>query len=154
MMDKVGWRNLYLGRILLQMGKFNKFFGLNSFEKLLFLEAFLCLTWAKIILTVIPFKRILPLLKQKKQNTQKQINLKSIRESIYRASSATPWHSTCLMQSMAARRMLKRREIPSRMSIGMAKDENGDLVMHAWVESGDVEIVRNNTEYKELYVFD
>jgi len=77
-----------------------------------------------------------------------------IRDSIARASTATPWNSTCLLKSMAARWMLKQRRVPSCMSIGMGKDERGQRVMHAEISVGEIQIVSKINEFKELYLFE
>lgn len=136
------------------MNQIRKFFLLHRKEKLLFFEAFFWIIWARGVLLFFPFRRILPLMKQKKHTVSASSGLEMIRASILRAAAATPWNSTCLMQSMAARQMLKRRRIHSRMSIGMTRDEHGKLLMHAWVECGDTTIVAKNIKFKELYMFE
>ena len=52
------------------------------------------------------------------------------------AGRRTPWRSTCLVQALAARWMLRRRRIPSTIYFGLAKDEAGELEAHAWLRSG------------------
>jgi len=80
-------------------------------------------------------------------------DLQMIREAIRRASKVSPWKNRCLVSSLAARRMLRRRRIASRLSLGMAKSSDGRLRAHAWLEAGGYEIVPDNGNYHELYNF-
>jgi hypothetical protein len=123
-------------------------------EKLLFLEALSWLILAKLALVFLPFKRILPLLKQKKPSGEKTADLVNIRDAIARAANITPWQNTCLTRSIAVRRMLKQRKIHSRLAIGMGHDENGKLLMHAWITANNIDIISNDEEFKELYLFE
>ena len=136
------------------MNKLSKFAALPGKEKLLFLEAFQCLVSVRILLTLLTFKRILPLLRQKESIQASKADPALIRNAVARASVATPWTSTCLMKSMAARWMLKRRRLRSHMGIGMAKDIKGKLVMHAWIGVDGLDIVGKDQTYQELFVFE
>jgi len=133
------------------LNKLRKFISLTVRDKFLFIEAFSWLLLAKLVLIILPFKRILPLLKQKESRKEGSFDVISIRDALARASTATPWLSTCLIKSMAARWMLNKRKIPSRMSIGMRKDIKGGLKMHAWISSRNIHIVNADKDYKELY---
>ncbi len=44
-----------------------------------------------------------------------------------------PFHATCLPQSLVVQWLLRRQGIPSRLQLGVRK-ENGVLGAHAWVE--------------------
>jgi hypothetical protein len=48
--------------------------------------------------------------------------------------------AVCLPRALAAHAMLRRRGIPSRLCLGVARD-GGDLRAHAWIEVGDRTIV-------------
>ena len=47
-----------------------------------------------------------------------------------------PWMSQCLVQAVAVTWMLQRRDIPSTLYFGLAKDSDGTLKAHAWVRCG------------------
>lgn len=51
----------------------------------------------------------------------------------------TPWTSTCLMQALAAQRMLRRRNIPATVYLAMlaGRQAGNPLLAHAWVRCGD-----------------
>lgn len=61
--------------------------------------------------------------------------------------------ATCLTQALATQLLLVRRGYPAHLRIGVAKDENGQLAAHAWVESqGRIVIggLENLTQYTPL----
>jgi len=69
---------------------------------------------------------------------------KQIGTAVRRASRNVPWKTRCFVEAIAAKRMLKRRNIPCNVYLGLKKIEiieNGehmeDLDAHAWVVSGD-----------------
>ncbi len=47
-----------------------------------------------------------------------------------------PWMSQCLVQAVAVTWMLQRRDIPSTLYFGLARDTDGGLKAHAWVRCG------------------
>lgn len=123
-------------------------------EKLLFLEAIMWLSLAKLGLIFLPFRKILPLLQQKTSREVGITKLDSIKVALSRASVATPWRSTCLTRSIAARWMLKQRKIPSRMAIGMGHDSKGKILMHAYIAVRNVDIVSRIDDFKELFLIE
>ncbi|MEN8226332.1 MAG: lasso peptide biosynthesis B2 protein [Bacteroidota bacterium] len=136
------------------MNKLSKYASLPFQDKILFLEALGWLILAKLILLLLPFRRILPLLRQKSSRETVRSDINVIKTALGRASAATPWLSTCLLKSIAARWMLKQRKIASHMAIGMGRDEKNRLLMHAWITSGNIEIVSKDNDFTELYVFE
>ena len=55
------------------------------------------------------------------------------------ASGAMPWESTCLVQVLAAQRLLAERLIPGAIYIGAAAGEGAgrDIDAHAWLMCGN-----------------
>jgi len=49
--------------------------------------------------------------------------------------------------------MLNRRNIPSQLSLGVAKDAGGRTVAHSWLSSGAVEVTGKQGDFQELFVF-
>lgn len=123
------------------MKEFKKFLSLNTKTKLLFAEAFFLLGWAR-ILKVIPFFKVAPSLGEKEaettliSNTWNHEILKEISRAIRIMSQHTFWESQCLVKAMAGMKMLEKRGIESTLYLGMAKDEEGQLIAHAWLRSG------------------
>jgi len=65
---------------------------------------------------------------------------KAVLQRIAWAMAATsrhlPWECKCLAQALVAKRMLRRRKIPSTLYLGLAKDGKHGLEAHAWLRSG------------------
>jgi hypothetical protein len=65
------------------------------------------------------------------------------------------WARKCLVESVAAKRMLNRRQIPATLYMGVAKNEKGKLIAHAWIRSGDIWVSggRNRQKFTVVGVF-
>lgn len=118
-----------------------RFLALSIKMKLLFIETFFLLGWAR-VLKSIPFSKVSPSLGEKEAETTfnpdelNRESLRNISKTIYIVSQYTFWESQCLVQAMAAMKMLEKRGIESTLYLGMAKDETGALIAHAWLRSG------------------
>jgi hypothetical protein len=67
--------------------------------------------------------------------TDRDATLKRIRSAVQRASRRVPG-ATCLVQAIAAERMLRSRGVLSRIRIGVAKTDD-KLGAHAWLTVDD-----------------
>ncbi|WP_240343952.1 lasso peptide biosynthesis B2 protein [Paenibacillus sp. SYP-B3998] len=109
--------------------------------KMLLLEAFLCLGWAR-ILKSLPFSKVAPSLGEVRQETpliHKPYNealIKDITLAIQIMSRYTFWDSKCLVMAIAGMKMLERRRIESTLYLGTTKDAKGKMIAHAWLRSG------------------
>ena len=74
---------------------------------------------------------------------------------IHRTYLRLPWHSTCLVQAIAAMLMLQRRGLDSTLYLGVAREGDVDLAAHAWLRSGDVLVtgVDEQQQYKTISSF-
>ncbi len=54
-----------------------------------------------------------------------------------RISSRVPWRADCLVQAIAAQRMLLRRQIASRIVVGVENGPETGFCAHAWLACGD-----------------
>jgi hypothetical protein len=149
--------------------KLGKFMELPFREKMISAEALLFQFITGLILKLFPFRMIprlfaLPLpLKSNVSNLNSQIssltspisNLRSfeIKQAIQNSSKLSPWGNKCLVQSLAARWMLNRRNITSQLSLGVARGEDQKMIGHAWLKTGDIEVVEKRGDYNELYFF-
>jgi hypothetical protein len=79
--------------------------------------------------------------------------LDELRNAILLTSHYSPWRNKCLVQSLAARKMLKKRGITSQLSLGLRKDQEKKMLAHAWIKVGEKEIVSKSGDYLELFVF-
>ncbi|WP_259416053.1 lasso peptide biosynthesis B2 protein [Bacillus toyonensis] len=117
------------------------FLLLNMETKLLFLEAFIFLGWAR-VLKGITFSKVAPSLGDYMNETsvaqiqQHEDTLKEVSEAISIMSRYTFWESQCLVKAIAGMKMLEKRDIESTLYLGTAKDNSGALIAHAWLRSG------------------
>ena len=119
-----------------------KFFRRSPLEQRLFLEAFLWLALSRLAILVVPFRRIAPFLGHTMAETSSDASelrplARHVSWAVQTASRYTPWESKCLAQAMAAKMMLKRREIPSTLYLGVLKEGHKGLSAHAWIRCGD-----------------
>ena len=156
--------------------KLRKFKELPFREKLLLLEAFLLQLWVGLLLKIIPFRWILRLFSNPETEASAMADsavengsqeekpdpaspspdsfvLNQIKSATSRASKASPWKNKCLVSSLSARCMLRHRRIVSELSLGVARSENGRVIAHAWLKSGDCELVAQNGEFTSLFFF-
>lgn len=121
--------------------KIRTFLTLDMKTILLFIEAYIYLGWAR-ILKGRPFSKIAPTLGVPMNETSLSYNesnkfvLRDISEAIHIMSRHTFWESKCLVRAIAGMKMLERRQMESTLYLGTAKDENGNMIAHAWLRSG------------------
>lgn|SRR5690625_3041818 len=128
------------------MKKMILFFKLDRKMKRLFIEAYMYLAWAWYLKRA-PFSKIAPTLGTEHVETNFLINpsqrktLTRISEAIHLVSRYTFWESACLVQAIAAMKMLEKRQIESTLYLGTAKDSSGTgMIAHAWLRSGPLYI--------------
>lgn len=120
--------------------KICSFLQLDNQTKLLLLEAYVLLAWARYRKGK-KFSKISPDLGHRMKETGFQLNdremkiVKLVSRTIHIASRYTFWESECLVKAVAGMKMLERRDIESTIYLGVAKDEKG-LSAHAWLRSG------------------
>ena len=124
------------------MSKIFKFMSLKLDKKLLLAEAVVLLGISRAVLKVVEFKRIAPYLGQHMNKHTKDADSEisiskagQVRWAVSVMSKYTPWESKCLVQAMAAKIMLRRRGIKSTIYLGVARDGQGKMIAHAWLES-------------------
>ncbi|MHC1731096.1 MAG: lasso peptide biosynthesis B2 protein [Bacteroidales bacterium] len=143
------------GRMVHLAQGFRKFGELPWKEQLLFSEAYFLHLATGLILKVIPFRWIPRVFSSPLSSvgSRQSEEIEPIKTAIGRASRVSPWKNKCMVSSLVARRMLNKRKIPSKLSLGVAKDTGGRTVAHAWIISGDIEVTGKHGDYQELFVF-
>ena len=124
-------------------------------EKILLFEAVFFLFFSKIFL-YLPFKFCVKKVKSsdKQGKVLTRIELKKIRNAVYRANKLAFWKNICLVKSFAARFMLLRRNVHSKMYLGLEFKNSRELLAHAWLVSGDFQVTpKGNKKYKEIFNF-
>jgi len=135
--------------------RIGKLIRLPGRERMLFLEALSLHLWVGLLLKVVPFRWIPRLFvsPQSSVHSLQSGDIELIRTAVQRAGKVSPWRNRCLVSSLAGRCMLRRRKISSQLSLGVAKDPEGKTVAHAWLKSGDLEMVDRRSGYTELFFF-
>ena len=110
-------------------------------ERVLFLESWMLLGWARALVLAVPLRwlvpRPLPVAnavagEDTDVGDERREEVRRLGRMLRKASRHTPWESNCLAQALAGRWMLERRELPTTLYLGVAKDPR-DLTAHAWL---------------------
>lgn len=110
--------------------------GIHEYK--LFAEAWYFLAKARLMLVFREFKEIVPSLEGDADARKGSIEeLQSIKLSIARACTKSPWRTKCFEQALAAGLMLQRRNIQRATYFGVRKNTSGSIDAHAWLKSGD-----------------
>lgn len=123
------------------------FFALDAKSRVLFLKSFYQLGVFRLALRTRPFKRLVSGLQVKKpdevlqQPDPCQLDLaRKIGWAVRKASRFTPWQSTCLVQVLAAQRLLAAEGIGGAFYLGafMGREDEDRRAMlaHAWLICG------------------
>lgn len=126
------------------MTRIAKFFRRTPRERMLWLEALLALCWAKLLVQIVPFRRLAPRLGVPQSETVGLLSPEHHRTSleiswaVQAAARHVPLGFVCLPQALAARRMLSTRGIASTLYFGVApgSKDPGDIESHAWLRAG------------------
>lgn len=138
------------------MSKIISFGRLPSQEKLAVVEAFLLLSWARFLIKLVPVR----MWRSQMAVSHRDDAIGSLSErereagrlvarSIKLAVRNAPVELVCLPQALAARWMLRRRGVDSRLFIGTKLGETGDRNFHAWLKVQELWITGhcNEAEY-------
>ena len=85
-------------------------------------------------------------------------SMQAIRQAVLTAACHLPWHPICLPQALAAKWMLKRRNIKSILYLGIKNthDPHTHSDLHAWLGVGEQMIIGGEIadQYEILATFD
>ena len=128
------------------LSKMKKFSKISHEEKKLFLEAYITLGMIRTTMLASSFKYISRSFEHHKElkkllplNDEEMKVAKLVGEAIMRASTSTPWESTCLSQALVVQKMLQKRGISGAFYLGAMKDgdSNNFMKVHAWSQCGE-----------------
>ena len=125
------------------ISKLAKLRSLPPEERRLYYEAVWRLGLARLAIACLPFRRVRMLLAARDEpegegERGQQETARRIGRCIRTAANHLPWSCRCLVQALAAKTMLDRRSIGSRVFIGVARDEARALRSHAWLCVGSM----------------
>jgi ABC-type long-subunit fatty acid transport system fused permease/ATPase subunit len=134
----------------------SRFWSYTASRKLLFLEAFVVSTIAKLMLFGLPFRIIqkvfgfkayqanIPFSENSNTNLYQYGVLQTVKivfQTVDSISRHVFWTNTCLVRSITVKYLLRRRKINALLYLGLAKDEQGQLKAHAWVKVPEIGLV-------------
>lgn len=139
--------------------KLKKWIKLDFKQKCLMLEAFIFLARGR-YLKLLPFKKVAPTLGEESVETpvitsKDEKVIKAVSYAVQTMSRYTAWESACMVQAIAATRMLNRRNIETTLYLGIARDQHGEMHAHAWVRSGSLYVtgVENKDNFTIVNTF-
>lgn len=106
------------------------------------------LLWARVRFAALPYDRLLSGLQSRVPSSRLEARgrcssgetLAEIAWAIAAAARRVPWRADCLVQALAADRWLKRLGFVPEFSLGVMKDDHGDLRAHAWIRCESVTV--------------
>jgi hypothetical protein len=105
-------------------------------------EALLWLTAARLLMSILPFRRVAALLGLKESRRPSQsrpvdsATLAAVGWVIPALAQHLPWSSTCLVRALAGARLMHRRDVPVTLHLGARSTGDGTLLAHAWLSAG------------------
>jgi hypothetical protein len=123
-------------RTLLFLKRSRKLASLSFLEKKFFFEACFTLVFYKLItfsnfITTKAFqKKVKPL---SCKNQLERVSAKLIETSIQQATKALPFHCSCLVLALTARKMLDKRNLHFEFKWGWIKSSKNQIKAHAWI---------------------
>ena len=118
---------------------FRRFLNHPNERRRLLLEASLYLVWARLMLLVLPFRRLTPFFNRRPSPPgvadpmERQRLRLEIRWAIERAVVHLPGKMTCFPQGIAAQAMCRKRGIDAVLYYGAAPLPEKGLSAHVWV---------------------
>ena len=146
-----------------------QFLRLDRQRQRLFLEAWRALGSARLALRSTPFKQLVAELTRRSGPVEAPAvgpealaDAKRIGWAVRAASGYTPWRSSCLVQVLAAQRMLQQRLLPGAIYIGASLEEgqgegarpaaSSGLDAHAWLKCGEAFITGESGHHRYAVV--
>ena len=122
-------------------------------QRRLLVEAALWLAVFRVALRIVPFARTAALLRLSQTSdshagddsagrstdggqSNREDAADTIGWAVASAAAHAPWHSSCLVQSLAGHVILRNHHLSSVVYLGVAKSGDGDFLAHGWLRCG------------------
>ena len=122
------------------MSKLGRFLRRDGADRRLLLRAVFWLALARLVLAVVPFRRLSARLAAESDfpcTEPDSERASRIGRAVVTAARHVPWRADCLPQSLAARMLLRRHGLPSTLHIGVTRGDGQKLSGHAWLTCGE-----------------
>lgn len=124
-----------------------KFLSLSFRMKLLIISAFFISGVMRMLILLVPFKKIVSIMGKERLESSSEINSFNMSRAIKigwavnTICNHTPWQSKCYVRALTAHFFLKIFRIPSTIYLGVARDKVKNLIAHAWLRCGEEVLV-------------
>ncbi len=143
------------------MQKLKEFLKLNFKEKSLFMLIYILLVIISLVIKMFSFELILKVLKKENLNIKKQMSaegeetIKNISRFVIASANHIPWNVKCLAQAVVGKILLNYYNIPSKLFLGVKKEEEGKSIeAHAWLKVNDLIVTGHGMEsFNEIASF-
>lgn len=122
--------------------KIKKFIKIDTKKKVSFIKAYIYTGIARAFILFVPFNKLKKQMGQVKVESDYDLSddiyavAREVRWAVTKASIYTPWESKCLVQALAAQRMLKEKGIKTTLYLGVGKGNKNEMLAHAWIRCG------------------
>lgn len=149
-------------RLFLKTKKyFTTYIHLQKEERYLVLSLISWLLIGKILGRILPFRKIANLLGNQgithcqEPTLTQQIKLKKILRVFRKITRHIPIHFSCLEQAFAFVQIIKKYKLPYLLYFGVNKDDNQQIIAHAWLKSGSINLTgcENADDFKLITTF-
>jgi hypothetical protein len=131
-----------------------KYFKQSNLEREILNQTFAWLLLSFILVRIIPLRWFSSLLGGFKKEIETElkatdlVKITSVKKSIKRIKKILPWKVKCFEEAIAAKKVLEKYRIKSTLYLGVDKNENKQLIAHAWLNNGDFKITGGNVATK------
>lgn len=123
--------------------KIKTLFKIKNQDKLAFIKAFIYMGYFRAFILFVPFNKLRKRMGKIKLESPQEVDDECYKKAVRIArivgivSYHTPWESKCLVQALTAQKMLKKQGVSTTLYLGVKKDNNNQMLAHAWIRCGD-----------------
>lgn len=132
----------------------NQFLKLSRDKKTLLFKTLILMGIIRILLWILPFRKMQNIIKKLgnwKIGANKKETISQLSWGVEVTSKFIP-QATCLVKALTAQILFIRSDHPSKLKIGVNKDEFEGLEAHAWLEVEDqIVIGQSQKEYHTIW---
>jgi hypothetical protein len=127
-----------------------KYFKQSNLEREILNRIFAWLLVSFIVVRIIPLRWFSSLLGEFKKEIDTElkatdlIQIASVNKSIKQLKRILPWKVKCFEEAITAKKVLEKYRIKSTLYLGVDKNENKQLIAHAWLNNGAFNITGGN----------
>lgn len=125
-------------------------FMMNNRHKKLTLKTYLLTGYYRLCILLIPFNKLKKRLGSINEESIQNESNRNYKEArliqwvVEHVAHNSPWDSKCMVQAWTAQRLLRSKNISSTLYLGVGKDDDGKMIAHAWIRSGQFYVTGGN----------